>query len=68
MIKEATGNTTLESDNSPCGYQKNKCKGLTSPSQNLVDAFLMLDGKELMTRPENIHITIRTLMRTETRG
>lgn len=47
MIKEATGNTTLESDNSPCGYQKNKCKGLTSPSQNLVDAFLMLDGKRI---------------------
>lgn len=46
MIKEATGNTTLESDNSPCGYQKNKCKGLTSPSQNLVDAFLMLDGEK----------------------
>lgn len=47
MMKEASGNTTLESDNSPCGYQKNKCKGLTSPSQNLVDAFLMLDGKSI---------------------
>ncbi|WP_303012884.1 RagB/SusD family nutrient uptake outer membrane protein [uncultured Bacteroides sp.] len=47
MMKEASGNTTLESNNSPCGYQKNKCKGLTSPSQNLVDAFLMLDGKTI---------------------
>lgn len=47
MLKEATGSTSLESDNSPCGYQKNKCKGLTSPSQNLVNAFLMLDGKRI---------------------
>lgn len=47
MVKEASGNTTLETNNSPCGYQKNKCKGLTSPSQNLVDAFLMLDGKPI---------------------
>ena len=47
LMKEASGNTTLESNNSPCGYQKNKCKGLTSPSQNLVDAFLMLDGKTI---------------------
>lgn len=47
MMKEASGNTTLETNNSPCGYQKNKCKGLTSPSQNLVDAFLMLDGKTI---------------------
>ena len=47
MMKEAAGNTSLESDNSPCGYQRNKCKGLTSPSQNLVDAFLMLDGKRI---------------------
>lgn len=46
MMKEASANsTTLENNNSPCGYQRNKCKGLTSPSQNLVDAFLMLDGK-----------------------
>lgn len=47
MMKESSGGTTLESDNSPCGYQNNKCKGLTSPSQNLVDAFLMLDGKTI---------------------
>ncbi|MBD3588382.1 RagB/SusD family nutrient uptake outer membrane protein [Bacteroides sp. GM023] len=47
MMKESSGGTTLENDNSPCGYQRNKCKGLTSPSQNLVDAFLMLDGKSI---------------------
>lgn len=48
MVKEAsTGSSTLENNNSPCGYQRNKCKGLTSPSQNLVDAFLTLDGKSL---------------------
>lgn len=47
MMKEASANTTLETNNSPCGYQRNKCKGLTSPSQNLVDAFPMLDGKRI---------------------
>jgi hypothetical protein len=48
MMKESSaGSTTLENNNSPCGYQLNKCKGLTSPSQNLVDAFLMLDGKPI---------------------
>lgn len=47
MMKETVGSTTLETNNSPCGYQRNKCKGLTSPSQNLVDAFLMLDGKTI---------------------
>ncbi len=48
MVKEASaGSSTLETNNSPCGYQRNKCKGLTSPSQNLVDAFPMLDGKSI---------------------
>lgn len=47
MLKEATTSTTLETNNSPCGYQRNKCKGLTSPSQNLVDAFLMKDGRTI---------------------
>lgn len=47
MVKEATTSTTLETNNSPCGYQRNKCKGLTSPSQNLVDAFLMKDGRTI---------------------
>lgn len=47
MMKLSSGSTSLESDNSPCGYQRNKCKGLTSPSQNLVDAFPMLDGKRI---------------------
>ena len=45
MVRESSNSSTLETNNSPCGYQRNKCKGLTSPSQNLVDAFLMLDGK-----------------------
>lgn len=45
MIKEAGASSSLETNNSPCGYQKNTCKGYTSPSQNLVDAFLMKDGK-----------------------
>lgn len=47
MLKASTGNTSLESANSPCGYQKNKCNGYTSPSQNLVDAFLMKDGRTI---------------------
>ena len=47
MVKESATSSTLETSNSPCGYQRNKCKGLTSPSQNLVDAFLMLDGKPM---------------------
>lgn len=47
MLKESTTSTTLETNNSPCGYQRNKCKGLTSPSQNLVDAFLMKDGRTI---------------------
>lgn len=47
MVKETSGSTGLETNNSPCGYTLNKCKGLTSPSQNLVDAFLTLDGKRI---------------------
>lgn len=47
MVREATTSSTLETNNSPCGYQRNKCKGLTSPSQNLVDAFLMKDGRTI---------------------
>lgn len=47
MIKEASAGTSVESNNSPCGYQRNKSRGYTSPSQNLVDAFPMLDGKEI---------------------
>lgn len=47
MIKEAAAGTSVESNNSPCGYQRNKSRGYTSPSQNLVDAFPMLDGKEI---------------------
>lgn len=47
MVKEAGLNTTVETNNSPSGYFNStiKCWGLTSPSQNLVDAFLTIDGK-----------------------
>lgn len=47
MFKEAGLGTSVETNNSPSGYFSStvKCFGLTSPSQNLVDAFLTLDGK-----------------------
>ena len=47
MVKEAGLSTSVESNNSPSGYYNStvKSQGLTSPSQNLVDAFLTLDGK-----------------------
>lgn len=47
MVKEAGLSTSIETNNSPSGYFSStiKCWGLTSPSQNLVDAFLTLDGK-----------------------
>lgn len=47
MVKEAPENTTLEFRNSPTGYMDMKCNGFTSPSQNLVDAFLTIDGKTI---------------------
>ncbi len=47
MVKETSASTGLENNNSPCGYMLGKSKGYTSPSQNLVDAFLMLDGKKI---------------------
>lgn len=47
MMREAASSSSLEMSNSPCGYYRNKCRGLTSPSQNLVDAFPMLDGKRI---------------------
>ncbi|MFT4072335.1 MAG: RagB/SusD family nutrient uptake outer membrane protein [Dysgonamonadaceae bacterium] len=49
IVKEAALNTTVETNNSPSGYYNSavKCYGLTSPSQNLVDAFLTLDGKTI---------------------
>jgi hypothetical protein len=47
MVKEATSSSSLETNNSPCGYVNGTCLGLTSPSQNLVDAFLTIDGKTI---------------------
>ncbi|TCC90187.1 RagB/SusD family nutrient uptake outer membrane protein [Pedobacter frigiditerrae] len=45
FIKENALNTSIEVNNGPIGYLQGV--GLTSPSQNLVDAFLMLDGKAI---------------------
>jgi len=45
FIKQNALNTTIEVNNGPIGYLQGV--GLTSPSQNLVDAFLMLDGKTI---------------------
>lgn len=46
FYKEAAQNSNVELNNSPVGYMSAsyKCKGFTSPSQSLVDAFLMKDG------------------------
>ena len=47
FIKESATSNNVELNNSPVGYQTASyaCKGYTSPSQGLVDAFLTLDGK-----------------------
>ena len=47
FLKESATSNTVELNNSPVGFQSASynCKGYTSPSQNLVDAFLTLDGK-----------------------
>nr|WP_276898610.1 RagB/SusD family nutrient uptake outer membrane protein [Pedobacter kyonggii] len=45
FIKQNALNTNIEINNGPIGYLQGV--GLTSPSQNLVDAFLMLDGKAI---------------------
>jgi hypothetical protein len=56
MIKQMSSNTTIEQTNSPTGYSYGtgagnltivNSLGRTSPSQNLVDAFLTLDGKSI---------------------
>ncbi|MDR1883278.1 MAG: RagB/SusD family nutrient uptake outer membrane protein [Prevotella sp.] len=49
MVKQMGENYTIETKNSPAGYYNGtvKCEGLTSPSQNLVDAFLTIDGKTI---------------------
>ena len=43
FIKESATNANIEINNGPIGYQQGA--GTTSPSQNLVDAFLMANGK-----------------------
>lgn len=43
FIKESATNANVEINNGPIGYQQGL--GATSPSQNLVDAFLMANGK-----------------------
>lgn len=45
FIKQNALNTNIEVNNGPIGYLQGV--GLTSPSQNLVDAFLMADGKAI---------------------
>jgi hypothetical protein len=45
FIKQNALNTNIEVNNGPIGYLQGT--GQTSPSQNLVDAFLMLDGKSI---------------------
>lgn len=56
IVKETTSlNTTIETKNSPAGYYDatNKCYGYTSPSQNLVDAFLTIDGYSITDNNSN---------------
>lgn len=54
MIKQMGSNTSIEQSNSPVGYSYGtgtagtvNSQGKTSPSQNLVDAFLTADGKSI---------------------
>ncbi|MDR1121820.1 MAG: RagB/SusD family nutrient uptake outer membrane protein [Dysgonamonadaceae bacterium] len=56
MIKEMGSNSAIEQKNSPSGYTYGtasgaqstvRSEGATSPSQNLVDAFLMIDGRSI---------------------
>ncbi|MDR3339196.1 MAG: RagB/SusD family nutrient uptake outer membrane protein [Candidatus Symbiothrix sp.] len=56
FLKEMASNSSIETQNSPVGYFYGSAtagnaiiasQGSTSPSQNLVDAFLTLDGKTI---------------------
>jgi len=49
VLTSSSGSNTVEVNNSPCGYYSLsiKCQGYTSPSQNLVDAFLTINGKTI---------------------
>lgn len=47
-VQGESGNKTVETDHGPYGFSGNaKGKGRTSPTQNLVDAFPMKDGKPI---------------------
>ncbi|MDR1866452.1 MAG: RagB/SusD family nutrient uptake outer membrane protein [Bacteroidales bacterium] len=49
FLRESATSNTVELNNSPVGYQSASysCKGYTSPSQSLVDAFLTISGKNI---------------------
>ncbi|UCS93360.1 RagB/SusD family nutrient uptake outer membrane protein [Echinicola marina] len=48
FFRQGGNNTNIEATNGPVGYSGNNLgQGRTSPSQNLVDAFLMKDGKTI---------------------
>ncbi|GGF24384.1 hypothetical protein GCM10011339_10630 [Echinicola rosea] len=48
FFRQGGNNTNIEATNGPVGYSGNNLgQGRTSPSQNLVDAFLMKDGKRI---------------------
>lgn len=49
FLFESGQSTSVETNNGPIGYQSTsyKLKGYTSPSQNLVDAFLTIEGKKI---------------------
>lgn len=47
MLKQMGQNSSIEETNSPYGFTQRTANGRTSPSQNLVDAFLTADGKSI---------------------
>ncbi|MBL7972281.1 MAG: RagB/SusD family nutrient uptake outer membrane protein [Prolixibacteraceae bacterium] len=53
VLTSSSGSNSVEVNNSPCGYYNLsvKCQGYTSPSQNLVDAFLTINGKSIDKDP-----------------
>ncbi|BEH00250.1 RagB/SusD family nutrient uptake outer membrane protein [Bacteroides sedimenti] len=53
VITSSSGSNSVELNNSPCGYYTSafRCNGYTSPSQNLVDAFLTINGKTIDKDP-----------------
>jgi len=53
VLTSSSGSNAVEINNSPCGYYTTafRCYGFTSPSQNLVDAFLTINGKSIQDDP-----------------